>query len=396
MRPAPLCSLALLASVAVAQTNAYVTVTDANMEYRQGPLPAATSNTWPSADLRSIGPTSTDNLWSLWWYFRVAGDPQEYSFREDAAPNTPTRTVTNPLILTTWPDVHGRGLFSATLTEVVVSTGADRGYVAASMTLANLTNSPLVIDLFSISDLEAGGSSSPYFNNNVAWGNERSQYAEVANSTLPGVEFYCPDADQVQVDVYGPSTPGRLPYILSNGTVDDLTGWNGVFGPADHNGAFQWHRTIPALGTAAFTVFVAMTGNRPMQAPYGTAGAGTPGLPTIDTSERPIVDPTGTVARGFDMELRNALAGTAALLVTNFAQSSTTYQGISIWVDPNAAATRLVLTDAAGAADVTIALPPLASLYGVPLNHQFFVIDSGGPSGFAAWTSGLSQQIGTW
>lgn len=390
-----LCTHAALAAITLAQTTSSVVVTDVNMVYRQGPLPTPTSNGWPSADLRASGSASVDNLWSLWWYFRVAGDAQEFTFAQDPAPDTPTRTVTNPAIVTYWPDLYGRGLLSATLTEVVARTGPGRGYVVATMQLTSLVTGPLTVDLFSLSDLEAGGSTSLYATN-VAWGDIHSQYAEVNASTLPGIEFYCPDADQVQVDVFGPSTPGRLPYILSNGTVDNLTGWNGVFGPADHNGAFQWHRTIPPLGTSSFTVYVALTGNRPLQSVYGTAGAGTAGLPTIDTDERAIVDPTGATPRGFAVELGNALPSTGAVLITNFTQVAQVYQGIQFWVDPLAAVGRIVITDSTGAARAPIALPPWGSLYGLELDHQFVVFDSAGPNGFASWTQGLSQHIGSW
>lgn len=397
MRHLPsLCAVATFVSMLTAQTTSTVTVTDSNMVFGQTALPAATSNTWASADLRSMGPSSTDALWSLWWYFRVAGDPQEYSFVNDLAPNAPTRVVTNPVIITTWPNVRGRGLFSAVLTEIVVSTGVDRGYVAASMSVTNLNNAPLQLEMFSIADLEAGGSAAPYFNNNVCWGNVRSQYAEVATNTPHGIEYYCPDADQVQVDVYGPSTAGRLPFILSNNVVDNLQGWSGTFGPADHNGAFQWHRTIPPQGSSAFTVFVALTSQRSLQANYGTAGAGTSGVATISSSERAIVVPTGAVARSFDVRLRNALPSAPAVLVTGFLQSSLVVQGINLLVDPNSSVTQFVLTSAGGAADMTIALPPWAALYGLQLNHQYLILDGGGPSALAAWTDGLSQSIGTW
>ncbi len=388
-------SLATLAPFAAAQTAAHVTITNANMVFRQGPLPAATSNTWAPADLRASGATGVDNLFSLWWYYRVAGDAQEFTFRDDAAPNAPTRVVSGPTIVTTWPDVAGRGLFSAMLTEVLVSTGPDRGYVVAAMSVTNLTANPLTIDVFSLSDLDVGGSSSGYLTN-LSWGNLRSQYTEQQNTTLPGLEYYCPDADRVQVDPYLTTTPGRLPYLLTNNTVDDLSGWSGTFGPGDHNGAFQWHRVLPPSGVANFTVYVAMTTQRPLQSLYGTAGAGTPGLPVIGTSERAMLDPTASTVRSFDVQLSGALPGAPAVLMTNFAQAALTIAGLQVWVDPNGAPTLFRLTDAAGAAATTIAVPPDPTFYGLSLRHQWFVLDAGGAGGLAAWTQGLSQSIGSW
>jgi uncharacterized membrane protein len=139
-----------------------------------------------------------------------------------------------------------------------------------------------------------------------------------------------------------------------------------------------------------------MTGQKPQQSLYGTAGAGTTGLPTIGTSERAIIDPTAAVPRSFDVQLGNALPLTAAFLLTNFTQASLVVQGISVWVDPTAASTLLALVDPAGKAAVTLAMPPNGSLYGVPLNHQYIVLDPAGANGFASWTQGLAQTIGTW
>jgi hypothetical protein len=394
-RHCPLLPFVVLAPLAGAQTTISLTITDNNMVFRQGPLPAATSNGWGSADLRASGPTSTDNLFSLWWYYRVAGDSQEYSFRNDAAPGTPTRVASGNQIVTTWPNVANRGLFDAILFETVVSTGPDRGFVVATMVIGNLTPNSLTIDLFSLSDLDVGGSSSGYLTN-VSWGNIRSQYTEQQNTALPGLEFYCPDADAVQVDPYLTTTPGRLPFLLTNTTIDDLAGWNGTFGPGDHNGAFQWHRTLLPSGSLSFTVYVAMTSQRPLQSIYGTAGAGSAGLPTIGTSERAIVDPTASTPRSFDVQLGNAVPFAAAFLLMNFGAAALTVQGLQVWVDPIGAATQFRLTNGAGTAAVTIPLPPIASLNGLPLHDQWFVLDAGGVGGLAAYTHGLAQTIGSW
>lgn len=385
----------VVAAAAPAQTTTTVILTNANMEYRAGPLLAATSNQWPTADLRSAGGASLDALFSFWWYYRVAGDTQETAFRNDVAPNAPTRVLNPPLMTTSWPNVAGRNLFSAQLINVLVSTGTDRGYVIGAMAISNTSANPLVIDIFTLSDLDVGGSSVGYLTN-VSWGNIRSQYTEQQAAAVHALEFYCPDADAVQVDDYLISTPGRLPFLLTNTTVDNLSGWNGTYGPGDHNGAFQWHRTIQPNQTMTFTAYVAMTGRKPLQSLYGSAGAGTAGLPTIRASERAIVDPTNAVPRSFDVQLGNALSSSAAFLLSNFTQASLTIAGLSVWVDPNGAPTRFVLVDGTGNAALTFVVPPSGSLYGLTLNHQYFVLDSGGVGGLASFTQGLNQMIGSW
>jgi hypothetical protein len=394
-QPVTLLALVAAAAAAPAQTTTTVILTNGNMEYRQVALPAVTSNTWCGADLRSAGGASLDALFSFWWYYRVAGDTQETTFRNDAAPNAPTRVLTPPVMTTTWPNVAGRNLFSAQLINVLVSTGTDRGYVTGAMSITNISGSPLTIDIFTLSDLDVGGSSVGYLTN-VSWGNVRSQYTEQQGAAVHALEFYCPDADAVQVDDYLTTTPGRLPYLLTNTTVDNLSGWSGTYGPGDHNGAFQWHRTIAPNQTMTFTAYIAMTGHKPLQSLYGTAGAGTPGLPTIRTSERAIVDPTNAVPRSFDVQLGNARPLSAAFLLSNFTQASTTIAGLSVWVDPNGAFTRFALVDSSGNAALTFGVPPIGSLYGLTLDHQYFVLDSGGVGGLAAFTQGLFQQIGSW
>jgi len=378
-----------------AQTTSAATITNGNMVYVQAALPSVASNSWAGADLRSTGAAGLDALFSLWWWYRVGNDTQEFSFRNDAAPNAPTRVVNGAVMVTTWPNVGGRNLLSAVLTNVLVSTGTDRGYVQATMALTNTSANPLVVDLFALSDLDVGGSTTGYLTN-VTYGNIRSQYTEQQAAAVHALEFYCADADRVQVDPYLTTTPGRLPYLLTNTTRDDLAGWNGSFGPGDHNGAFQWQRTLAPNATSSHTVYIAMTGQKPLQSLYGSAGAGSLGLPTIGTSERAIVDPTAAVPRSFDVQLSNALPSTIAFLVVNFTQASLVVQGLSVWVDPVGAATLLALVDNVGNAAVTIQMPPDGSLYGVPLNHQYFVLDGAGVGGLASYTQGLAQQIGTW
>ncbi|MCA8963377.1 MAG: hypothetical protein KDC48_00745 [Planctomycetes bacterium] len=97
--------------------------------------------------------------------------------------------------------------------------------------------------------------------------------------------------------------------------------------------------------------------------------------------------------RGF---LRSSVTTWRAVLMTNFASTLQFVQGIHVWVDPIGAPTQFRLTDSAGRASVTLALPPNGALYGLQLYHQFFVLDPGGNGGLAAWTQGLSQTIGSW
>jgi hypothetical protein len=184
--------------------------------------------------------------------------------------------------------------------------------------------------------------------------------------------------------------------MLLNATVDNLTGWSGSMLNNDWNGAFQWSRTLPPSGSATFTSFLAVITSRPLESLYGTAGAGTPGLPTIAGSARAITVPTAVVPRSFDVVLGNALPGALSVLVTNFTQAALTINGLQVFVEPAGAATSFGLTNASGGDSQTFQVPGSATLAGLQLNHQYFVLDSGGVGGFASYTQGLAQTLGSW
>lgn len=388
MRSLAILSLALAAPV-LSQANTAVTLTVGNMVYSQQPL--LTTNAYVDASMMGQGAASPDHLFSNWWYYRVAGDTQETSFRLDAAPNAPTRVVSAPTIVTTWPNVAGRGLFSAVLTNILVSTSATTGYLVNQMSITNTTNAPLAIDMFSYVDIDTNGSNVA----NDCFGDGRSQYVERQASLTYQGEFYCPDADTSMVTAWLTTTPGMLPFILTNTTLDNLTAFPGTLLNADCAGAFQWTRTIPANGTMNFTSYVAVMSARPLQSLYGTAGPGTPGLPVIGASARAIVAPAVGL-RSFQVTLSNARATSLAVLISNFTQAALPLAGLQIWVDPNGAATFLGVTSATGTHFQTFNVPPLAGLVGLNLKHQFLVSDPGGVAGFASYTQGLAQTLGGW
>lgn len=386
--------LCLLAPLAVGQTGASVTISDGNVTFTQGALPTASSNLWPVASLQAQPLPSVGRLASLWWYYRVAGDAQETTFRDDVAPGAASRGVTGPTVVTDWPDVGGRGLFAASLVETVVSTGADRGYVQATMQLTNLTASSLTLDLFSLADLQAGGPGGSA--GDLAWGGPRSQYVEVLAGASTGVEYYCANADLAQVDDFAAATPGVLPSLLSDGSADDLSGWSGASGPGDHVGAYQWHRRLPAGGSETFRVYVAITSQRPQQQLYGNGGAGSAGLPLISTSERALLDPSGAEPRGYEVLLRDALPFSFAVIATSSAAAALVLPGLEVYVDPATLVTTVVSTDDFGNAVMPIALPNNPALNGVAVFHQGFVLDGGAANGLLSWTLGLEQTIGSW
>jgi hypothetical protein len=390
-RPFALTSLALVAATAPAQTTTTVTLSVANMQYTQNAL-SATSNTYVAASLRGLGSAGPNHLFSNWWWYRVAGDTQETSFRLDAAPNAPTRTVAAPTIVTSWPNVAGRNLFSAVLTNTLVSTGTSTGYLVNQLVVTNTSAAPLTIDIFAYADIDTNGSNVA----NDCYGNDRSQYVERTASLTAASEYYCDGADATMVTPWLTTTAGALPFLLSNTTVDNLTGWTGTLLNADCNGAFQWNRTIAPNASETYTTYLAVINPRPLESLYGSAGAGTPGLPTIRASERAITVPGAIVPRSFAIQLGNAVPTSLSVLVANFTQAALVVNGLQVWVDPIGAVTLFGLTDGSGADSRTFGVPGSATFAGLTLNHQYFVLDAGGVGGFASYTQGLAQTVGRW
>lgn len=387
----------LLSGAIAAQTTTTVSVTDVNMVFGQSALSAA-SNSYVFGTLRSTGATGTNHLFSSWWWYRLPGDTMEWAFRNDAAPNAPTRTAVSPTITTTWPNVRGAGKISAVLADTVVSTGPSSGFLRRTMTITNLDAvNPLTIDVFAYADLDTAGNCCP----NSAFGDGKSHYVERLTFT-PGAEFFCADADRTQVSPWQTATAGSLPFVLTNTTVENLSNaWNPVPFSDDYNGAFQWTRTIPPSGSSSFVVYLGVTANAttsmPVSAIYGVSCAGIGGPPAISQNQMAMIQ-TGSVPRSIEIRLSNALPNVPALLLQSFNSGNSVLVGLTIHVDMTALFESFYLTTGGGAATQTVSVPPNPSLLNVSLYSEWLSADptSVCSPGLAVHTSGLQTRVGGW
>lgn len=94
--------VALLAVTGAAQAQwTGATLTDGNAVFAvpaggTGTLPtsATAGGSTPTADFRTNGTTSNDNLFTNWWWVRVAGDTREFAISSGTGSSAPSRTLT--------------------------------------------------------------------------------------------------------------------------------------------------------------------------------------------------------------------------------------------------------------------------------------------------------------
>jgi hypothetical protein len=204
----------------------------------------------PASDLLGVG--TGDYQFEDGWWFRVAGDAQEFFF---PAPSTTACAAAAGTI--TWADVSGRG-FSATLARSITSAGAGTGEVIETMTITNLSvETPLTIDLFHAVDFDVNGS----FGTDVGTLVTANTEISITDTTAGNAEYqaFNPPATAYLVRAF--STTGTdVPGLLSNAAVNNFDNSGLPFASGDITSGFQWAGiVIPPGGSSS--VSVAMAGN---------------------------------------------------------------------------------------------------------------------------------------
>jgi hypothetical protein len=373
--PAVACGLA---ASALAQINLAVTIVNGNVSYTQSALPAG-----EALGLADVFTASVlgDILYQHWWFFRVGSDNREYAFKFNL---NASRIVSGSGMVTNWPDVDNRNLFSATLTQDVISTGPSSGYLLETMTVTNISNAPLTLDLFAYTDYDIAPGSA-----NFTRGNLSSQVTiNNLNLGLAG-EFAAVANTGVQVAAY----PAVIT-LLTNPFIENLPGWSGTFGSADYTGAFQWSfAAIPPNGSVVAVDYLANTNCRPSATNYGAGAPGANGLPVISAE---YAVQTATFVRPITYQLAAARSNSLCGLMLNVQQANLQLQGLNLLVDPNGAVLFFAVTDLAGRASVPIGIPPGNLFCGLNLYTQFLVEDPTTANGLASYTNGYRNVVGAW
>jgi len=222
-----------------------------------------------NADFLGTGPGG-DQVFSLWWYYRISGDTQETPFPPPDTENYAGNTAT-----LTWADVDGRG-FAAQLINVVADVGGPSGTLTSSLTLTNNTGGALTIDLFWYVDGDIAGS---------AGGDSAvlttSPTLITVSDGAETLEMLGGGNDAFQVLAW----PG-IRDLLSDAALDNLNNSGLPFGPGDFTAAMQWSSVV--INNAAAMNFGANLGANTAAPPImGGGPGGPPGepvqVPTLNT-----------------------------------------------------------------------------------------------------------------
>jgi hypothetical protein len=380
-----LVTLGLAASLAGTALAQDLTIQNGNMRYRNG-APSPTSQAAPSCDLRADA-LNTNHMFANGWYFRVAGDTQETSFR--AVGPLVRAVATADHADSDWSNVESRGLFSAMMDFDCYAAGPASGVVINRLTITNTSGSPLTMDLFNYADLDLCDSSS----GDSATGGTSSIL--VTDPCGVVVEYRALGNDLVEVQDYSATNPLRT--RLTDTSVNNLQGWSGTFGPGDFTAAYQWqNRTFAAGQARTFTVLFAVDTRAqypPINEHYGSGLAGQTGVPRITTDALPLQN--NAALRSLNVLLTNARPNSPCALLSNANSASMPFLNVFVWVDPSSPAQVVIqTTNSSGFAAVAFLIPTSPYLTGFPIYHQWFVGDTAASNGIASYTTGLSNRVG--
>lgn len=264
----------LLSSAALAQKTQIIeggaptgTITDGAASFAYNSIGAGGA---ANADFTGVG--AGDELFSLWWYFRVSGDAQETPF-----PGPDTENYTGATATLDWADVASRG-FSAQLINVVADGGGPSGTLTSALTLTNLGGAPLTLDLFWYVDADVGGSAG----------------GDSAVLTTDPTLITVTDTDTVEVlgganNAYQVLAWPGMRDLLSDGASDNLDNSGLPFGPGDYTSGMQWAGIT--IDPASSVLIEANLGVN-MAAPPPTGGPGG-GLP--EPAEVPTMNLVGLI-----------------------------------------------------------------------------------------------------
>ena len=178
----------------------------------------------------------TDHQFATWWWYRVEGDAAETRM---PPPDTEIYLINAALL--EWSDVDGRGLFSASVTAVIVSQPPG-SVLYHTFTVGNISGANLDLSVFSYLDMDMDGSGAG--DTAAAGGPFSIEITEASTALYQGAG---PGPDAYRVDAWP-----LVRDALNDGVVDDFANTGLPFGPGDFTAGFQWNRVIPSGVTQLF------------------------------------------------------------------------------------------------------------------------------------------------
>ena len=178
--------------------------------------------------------TTDDNLYAMWYWYRVSGD----SVETDLSPPDSQTYVADTAILE-WSDVNNNGLFDAQLVQVINQPITGTATLISTLKLTNISGSDVEIDLFNYFDFDAGGSDVL----DEAVLTQEPNFITISDGSI--VEQRAGGNNNYQVTEYS-----DIADFLNNAAINNLDNTGLPFGPQDFTGAFQWSAVIiPAGGS---------------------------------------------------------------------------------------------------------------------------------------------------
>lgn len=240
-------ALAATVALAPALASAQGTITNANATYATTATPWDTTPTANYTGISSVG-AATDQLFEAGWWFRLAGDTQEFFFPVPTTQNYAGNTAT-----ISWTNVGGRG-FDAQLVITITGGGGIIGTVTHDMTVSNPGAAPLDIDLFVMADVDV----QPTAGNDNAASVDPNGIRITHATNADFIEFRGIAANAYLVRPF--SASADVAGLLSDTSLNNFDSTGLPFGPADFTGGFQWNTTTVAPG-GSITRRAVLTGN---------------------------------------------------------------------------------------------------------------------------------------
>ncbi|MCA8940981.1 MAG: hypothetical protein KDB80_00350 [Planctomycetes bacterium] len=324
-------------------------------------------------------PAGGDSLFEFGWFYRIAGDAQNFAFNDDptnmlVTPTTydfgPPATGLNVGSMSLqWTDVDGRG-FDATWQIDIAELASDRAMATHTLSLTNPTASPLTIEIFCYLDIDTDGGPGDVdervnFNDRFVVRDQTTEhFVDV------GVD---PAPTAYEVDDFFADLDGRI----AGGAAYDLQNTGFPFSPGDWTGAMQWSLTIDPSATTDIEVTL---GRNVCPNPFGIlASVSNYGTPVPGTLGPPRVSATPPiVANQFEILIGNGPSNGAATLMIGDIPQEIPYCGITLYLNPWTSLS--IPLDAVGSGSVPMLTQCAPNLYGITLLAQVFTIDLGSTS----------------
>lgn len=238
---------AALALIAASPALAQGTISSGDAQF------VRTASSWdssPEANLRGVSlPFTDDHLYEFGWWYRVAGDTQEtpFPFPDSQSYNADQSDLS-------WNNVGGRGLFSATESAGIASSGGN-GRVYVWLDIYNLSAvNPLTLEIFNLADFDLQPTTSNDTARLVEWtplgilqlndaGTNFAQYAASRQSGWP-IHYV--------VRPFGATDVGAM---LSDAAITNFDDSGTPFGPGDFTAGWQFSLTVAPGGTGHVTLY---------------------------------------------------------------------------------------------------------------------------------------------